>query len=184
MSVAVRAALALVLSLVALAACSSGDGGSSGDLDSLIDTTEPTPIVFDPSDPPNLAGVSIDPSELDEGDCFNQYVFRDATEFLQQVTTVVGCRGPHDREAYFRTEYPAGEAAGYPLDDELERWADSACLDEFEAFVGLEYVLSALEIGAIAPSFESWGDGDRAIVCYVFPDEGGRLLAPMRNSGI
>lgn len=178
-----RLLAAIAAVLVVAAACSSGEEPVDALVD-LIDSTEPTPIVFDPSDPPTLAGVSTDPSLIDSGDCFNEYIFRDATEFLQQVTTIVSCGGPHDREAYFRTEFPAGAEAGFPLDDELERWADNACLDEFEDFVGLEYVLSTLEIGAIVPTFESWGEGDRAVICYVFPDEGGRLLAPMRNSEI
>ena len=97
----------------------------------------------------------------------------------------MSCNGPHDREAYFRTEFPGGENARYPIDDELERWADTTCLDEFEGFVGLDYVLSALEIGAVVPTFEAWTDeGDRAVICYVFPDQGGRLLDSVRNSGI
>jgi len=178
--------LALVVAVLAfIAGCSNGDDTELVDLTDLIEPAEPTAIVFDQSNPPQLAGVSIDAREIEAGQCFNQYQFRDASDFVQNVTSIVGCNGPHDHEAYFRTEFPAGETATYPLDDELERWADARCLEEFEAFVGLEYVLSALEIGAIVPTFEDWtADEERAVVCYVFPDEGGRLLAPVRNSGI
>jgi len=50
-------------------------------------------------------------------------------------------------------------------------------LEEFEDFVGREYVLSVLEIGAIVPSFDSWTEeDDRKIICFVFPDEAGRRL--------
>ncbi|MEM7095522.1 MAG: septum formation family protein [Actinomycetota bacterium] len=178
-------ALALVL-LAVLAACSSGaqDDGTT-DIDTLIESTTPTPIVFDPNDPPTLAGRSVNPNQLEEGDCFNEYLFIDASNFRQEVTTVVPCSGPHDREAFFRTEFPSGENARYPLDDELEIWADTTCLEHFEPFVGLDYVLSALEIGAVVPTFEGWtGDGDRAVICYLFPDQGGRLLDSVRNSGI
>lgn len=186
-----RAFLSVTSTLIALAllagACSGSDGvgGDGSDVSTLIEAVTPTAIVFDPNDPLQLSGTSIDPSELDFGDCFNEYLFRDASDFLQQVTTVVSCNGPHDREAYFRTEYPGGESASYPIDDELERWADITCLEEFEEFVGLDYVLSALEIGAVVPTFEGWtDDDDRAVICYVFPDQGGRLLDSVRNSGI
>lgn len=176
-------ALAMVVAI--LGGCSGSEGEEEIDLTALIESAEPTAIVFDQSNPPQLAGVSIDPRKIEAGQCFNEYLFRDASDFVQNVTSIVGCSGPHDHEAYFRTEYPGGEAATYPIDDELERWADARCLEEFEAFVGLEYVLSALEIGAIVPTFEAWtADQDRAVVCYVFPDEGGRLLAPVGDSGI
>ena len=154
-------------------------------IDALIESTEPTPIVFDPNDPPQLAGRTVNPATIDAGECFNEYLFRDASDFVQQITTIVGCEGPHDREAYFRAEFPGGETAAYPLENELERWADLTCLDEFESFVGLEYVLSSLEIGTVVPTFDGWtDDGDRAVVCYVFPDGGGRLLASVEDSSI
>lgn len=168
-------------------ACSGSDetGTEGNAADGFIEAVTPTASVFDPTDTDAISGLSIDPSELDDGDCFNEYLYRDGSDFRQQVTSVVSCNGPHDREAYFRTEYPGGENATYPIDDELNRWADVTCLEEFEAFVGLDYVLSALEIGAVVPTFESWtNDGDRAVICYVFPDQGGRLLASVRNSGI
>ena len=186
-----RALLSITSSLIALAllvgACSGSDGvgGDGINVDALIEAVTPTTIVFDPNDPFQLSGTSVDPADLEAGDCFNEYLYRDGSDFRQRVTTVVSCNGPHDREAYFRTEYPGGDSASYPIDDELERWADISCLEEFEDFVGLDYVLSALELGAVVPTFEGWtDDGDRSVICYVFPDQGGRLLDSVRNSGI
>jgi len=159
------------------AACSGGSEESATDPLDLIVEAEPTPEAFDASDPEQLAGVSTDPGNIQTGDCFNEYLYRDRADFLQQVTTLVGCDGPHDREAYFETEYPADEGAPLPPEDNLRRWAESACLEEFEDFVGREYVLSVLEIGAIVPSFDSWTEeDDRKIICFVFPDEAGRRL--------
>ena len=180
----------LVVTLIGIAliaaACSSDDAAETINTETFIVEAEPTPETFDASDPEQLAGVSVSPSDIDAGDCFNEYVYRDQSEFLQQITTVVGCEGPHDREAYFRTQYPAGEEDPAPSEEVLRRWADSACLEEFEPFIGLEYVLSQLEIGAIVPSFETWTDeGDRNVVCFVFPDEAGqRLRSSVQNSGL
>jgi hypothetical protein len=178
--------IAFALALLTVA-CSSGDE-EAGDSDagSIIVDAEPTPDTFDASDPEQLAGVSTSPSRIESGECFNEYVYRDRTDFLQQITTLVGCDGPHDREAYLVTKYPGDEDATAPPEETLRRWAESACLEEFEEFVGLEYVLSALEIGAIVPSFETWTqEGDRNIICFVFPDEAGRRLrSSVANSGL
>jgi len=177
-------AFALALLIVA---CSSGNEEAGGtDAGAFIVEAEPTPDTFDASDPEQLAGVSTSPSKIESGDCFNEYVYRDRADFLQQITTLVGCDGPHDREAYLVAEYPGGDDAPAPPEETLRRWAESACLEEFEAFVGLEYVLSALEIGAIVPTFETWTDeGDRNVICFVFPDEAGRRLrTSVANSGL
>ena len=175
---------ALVLVVGACSGASEDDQSTTGE--GIIVVAEPTPETFDASDPDQLAGVSVSPSAIDQGDCFNEYLYRDQADFLQQVTTIVGCDGPHDREAYFLTEFPADDDAPIPSEEALRRWADSACLEEFERFVGLEYVLSQLEIGSIVPSFETWTDeGDRNVICFVFPDEPGRRLrTSVRNSGL
>lgn len=168
------------------AGCASGSDDGAVDPNDIIVEAEPTPEAFDASDPDQLAGVSMDPGDIEAGDCFNEYVYRDRTDFLQQITTLVGCDGPHDREAYFRTDYPADAGEPAPPDETLRRWGEAQCLEEFESFVGLEYVLSALEIGVVVPTFESWtDDDDRGVICYVYPDEAGRRLKDsVRNSGL
>ena len=190
MADAVRTHLvAIVILTLLVAACGNDDPDSTTGLEGLIEQEqeddEETALVFDGPESINLAGVAVNPSTIESGECFNEYLYRDQSDFVQQVTTIVSCDGPHDREAYFVREYPAADVDSYPLDDELQRWAESMCLDEFEAFVGLEYVLSVLEIGAVVPTFEGWTDeGDRNVICYVFPDQGGRLLASVANSQI
>lgn len=167
-------------------ACTGSAADQVGTGPEIIVEAEPTPETFDASDPEQLSGVSTSPSSIEAGDCFNDYVYRDRADFLQQITTLVGCDGPHDREAYFVTQYPADDDAPVPPEETLRRWAEAACLEEFESFVGLEYVLSRLEIGVIVPSFETWTDqDDRNVICFVFPDEEDRRLrTSVANSGI
>lgn len=179
-------ALAGVLILGSSACSSTESADDAAASEAIIVEAEPTPEAFDASDPEQLAGVSINPSAIEAGDCFNEYRYRDRAGFPQQITTIVGCDGPHDREAYHLTQYPADDDDPAPPEETLRRWAQSACLDEFEAFVGLEYVLSALEIGVVIPTFESWtDDGDRNVICFVYPDEAGRRLrTSVANSGL
>lgn len=181
-----RLFLICALALICLSCSSDGTPEPIANEERFIVEAEPTTTAFDASDPEQLAGVSTNPANIDAGDCFNEYVYRDGAEFLQQVTTMVGCDGPHDREAYFVTQYPGDEDAPAPQEEVLRDWAAQVCLDEFEDFVGLEYVLSKLEIGAIVPTFDGWTDaGDRNVICFVFPDEAGqRLLTSVRNSGL
>lgn len=180
---AVRGLLVVVVVALLLGACSGGENTEDGS--GLIIKAEPTTYVFDHRTSENLAGRSTDPLKIQVGDCFNEYLYRDRTDFLQQITTVVDCDTPHDREAYAKTSYPAAEDTKYPTEDELSRWADDYCLDHFEDFIGMEYVLSLLDIGTLTPSFEDWTlDGNRTIICYVFPDEGGRLTESVANSEI
>jgi len=181
-----RRLVAFCVLTLALTACSSGSDEVIDDDQPIIVAAVPTPETFDASDPDQLAGVSTVPSDIEAGDCFNEYVYRDRSDFLQQITTLVGCDGPHDREAYLVTEYPADPDDAAPTEDVLRRWAQLACLEEFEDFVGLEYVLSKLEIGAIVPTFETWTDeGDRNVICFVYPDQDNRRLrSSVANSGI
>jgi len=181
-----RFAAVCALALLVASCSSASDEPEESAEELIIVDAEPTPEAFDASDPQQLSGVSTSPSSIESGDCFNEYVYRDQADFLQQVTTLVGCDGPHDREAYFQAEYPGNKDAPAPTEETLRQWAEQMCLDEFEVFVGLEYVLSKLEIGVIIPTFESWTDqDDRNVICFVFPDEAGqRLRTSVRNSGL
>ena len=97
--------VAFALALL-IPACSSGDEEVVDADAGIIVDAEPTPDTFDASDPEQLAGVSTSPSKIESGDCFNEYIYRDRADFLQQITTLVGCDGPHDREAYLVEQYP------------------------------------------------------------------------------
>ena len=76
----------------------------------------------------------------------------------------------------------------FPGNSEIQRWANLACYERFEEFVGTPYELSALEIGTIQPTEDDW-DGEegvvepeRTVLCYVFaPDN--QLEGAMQNSG-
>lgn len=179
-------ATCIAVAVLSMAACRAADDqADDADPNNLIVEAEPTPEVFDPTDPDLLAGVSIDPLLIDAGECFDEYVYPDRSGFLQQITSIVPCSDPHDFEAYHQVEHPAPEGDPFPKDNDLEEWADGVCLDEFEGFVGKEYVLSLLEIGTLTPSFEEWArDGARSVICYVYPDRGGRLRDSVRRSGL
>lgn len=179
------AALTLIVTALVATGCSSDETAEEVDTTTdLIDEADPTP-VFDHTETPRLAGVSTEARAIEPGDCFNHYVYRDAAEFLQQVTAVIDCDVPHHREAYYKTDYPSPKGEPYPREEILKQWAIERCLDKFEDFVGKEYVLSLLELGVTVPEFTHWvEEDDRSVICFVFPDKGGRLTASVKGSGI
>lgn len=127
---------------VLLAACSGGGGGR----DDEGRITEPTDVaVFD----------------LRVGDCLapDQGVVAE----LEEVRAVP-CEDPHLHEVFFLAEWDGGDT--FPGDTALADFADGACIAEFEAYVGTDYLDSALFHTYLLPTLRSWDErNDRQVVC-------------------
>ncbi len=93
---------------------------------------------------------------------------------MEQVV-LIDCSLPHDNEVYLAAEMPDAIGAPWPGDDAVRSFADQACLDAFEPFVGLQYELSELELGYLTPTEATWFIPDRRVLCFVFHREGTKL---------
>jgi hypothetical protein len=188
--------VALTGSLV-VSACSSGGSESGTDVDSTVPSiveATPTPVVeTDGAEiettevPEEEEGVLVNPFDLDPGDCFNTYGVATPDLDVQPTTRVVDCDGPHESEVYYQRNLPGGPEETFPGDDAARRAAEQRCYREFEDFTGTVYELSALEIGVMHPTFDTWtGPGlHREITCYVYAVSGGALQGgSMASSGI
>jgi hypothetical protein len=107
------------------------------------------------------------------GDCMNT-----VEEELVSEVPVVPCAEPHDDEVYFDFLLDDGE---YPGDDAVLEVADTGCLPEFEAFVGLAYDSSTLDFYAYRPSEESWATGDRTVSCVIW-DPAGQVTGSLQGA--
>ncbi len=87
-----------------------------------------------------------------------------------QVATIeiLDCAEEHDVEAYASLEL-SGEA--YPGQDEILAQADEFCLAEFDSFIGTAYQDSVLDFSFLYPTEESWGEGDREVLCLAISPE-------------
>ena len=114
--------------------------------------------------------------QLDVGTCFDDPGF-DAKE----VTSVplVDCEEPHDNEVYFLFNVTN---TVFPGDDSLSETAADGCFNEFESFVGLEYSQSILDFSWFAPTAESWEEGDREVICFVYDLDLKKLTGTMARS--
>jgi hypothetical protein len=162
----IGAILAVAVSLVPLglrpspeaddvpSASSSPDSGSSarGDEGDLGD---------DPADIEGAEMVSFD--DLAVGDCIPLFDY-DEDEISE--LPVVPCDQPHTDEVYFIYQAEDGE---FPGDDALLDSAWDGCVAEFEAFVGVPYEESVLDIYSYQPTKTSWMRwSDRTVHCIVF----------------
>ena len=115
--------------------------------------------------------------DLSVGDCFNDQ--QDLT--VVEVTSVatVDCAEPHDNEIYF--EYSMTDAV-FPGNDAAMDSGILRCLDEFDAFVGIAYDVSALELFPITPTSLSWAEGDRVVFCAIYALNLSKLEGTVRGS--
>lgn len=149
---------ALMLALVmVLAAC--GDDEPSRDSSGQIDQ-----------------GGDASVFALQVGDCFNDEAGTGEVVFN---VPVVPCDEPHDNEIYF--EFSMTDAV-FPGNDAAVESSALRCLDEFEPFVGKEYLESDLDLFPITPTAESWGEGDRVVYCVLYAVDLSKLTGTMRGS--
>jgi hypothetical protein len=106
----------------------------------------------------------------DEDSVFNAEVgdcVEDVSDLVGSVSELpaVDCTETHDGEiiALFQHE---GDDDDFPGEDTLQQEAAEDCQgEEFEDYTGTEYSESAIIVGFITPSEDSWGEGDRETIC-------------------
>jgi Septum formation len=118
------------------------------------------------------------------GDCFNNPEEVAATGDTEGVSAVEGvpCEEPHDAQVYHLFDVP--EADEFPGEEALETAGEEGCLAEFQAFVGVPYEESILFSRSLTPSADTWGDGDREIVCLLVEQNGEKLTEDHQGSGV
>ncbi len=119
--------------------------------------------------------------DLEVGDCFNERIRSDDGVEVETIVKLP-CSDPHDNEVFDERAFPQEAGTPYPGNSELTAYADGECLDAFEAFVGISYVLSVLEIGTVVPTLDSWVEGDRDLTCVLFDPDGEQLTRSMRGA--
>jgi Septum formation len=94
------------------------------------------------------------------GDCLDD----GGTQSEVSTLPVVDCAELHDSEIYASVLMEGDE---YPGTEATVEFADSACYDEFEAFVGIPQDESIYGYGTLYPTVDSWAGGDREVLCRI-----------------
>ena len=128
------------------------------------------------------AGAAID--DLGDESVFSMEVglcFDDEEETSGEVSSVpdVPCEEPHDNEVFALIQY-TGES--FPGPETMQAEARDLCIGDFEAYVGLAYEESELEVYPLVPTSGSWDDGDREIVCALYALDLSELTGSMKGA--
>ncbi len=171
------APLVAALALTA-AGCSGGDGpGSTSTTGSTRPATTPAP------DAPPAGAVAAGLRDLTAGRCF--LLPRGDPQAEDRAVWVVDCGEVHTHEVMDVLPYagPVARGGAYAGATAVQNWSEAACYDLFEPFVGAPWTRSELDIEVWWPSQESWGRGDRKVVCTVFPEDGSAVTGSRRATG-
>ncbi len=109
------------------------------------------------------------------GDCLNT---DDTMSGEISSVPVVPCDQPHADEVFLAYDL---EDAEFPGTDEVANAAYERCAMEFEAFVGIPYAESVLDVWPMYPTLNSWNDGDREVLCVVY-DPAARTIGSLAGA--
>jgi len=140
-------------------------GGVSAAVLSGIDTLS-SEVAAGPDpgiDPDAVPDTGIE--ELTVGDCFS-FGGADATAEEVSMVDLRSCDEEHQNEVYLQDELTDADA--YPGDEETAAEADDLCYGAFEGFIGLPWEESEVEYLYLTPTEQSWGQGDRSVLCYAY----------------
>jgi hypothetical protein len=122
-----------------------------------------------------VACTGGDVFDLEVGTCFD-----DTDETRVSSVPVVDCAQAHDNEVFAVFDYT--ETDTFPGADAMNQAAFDLCVAEFEAYVGLSYVESELNVFPITPTEGSWATGDREIVCALYNLDLSKLAGSMEGA--
>ena len=119
--------------------------------------------------------------EVAVGQCFNDPGDDLESEGGLVKVDTVDCTEPHDNEFYSIYSMTDSSFPGVTIAHEL---AYQECMVRFDSYVGRDYWSSSLDIRAIIPTHESWKNGDREVLCFLYDLEFDLLTRSAKASGL
>ena len=126
----------------------------------------------------SLLGVfdnKVNITEVAVGDCLKDL----GTASTIQDATHVDCSQTHEAEVYALKTI---KNASPTVPGDVDLAAEEFCRANYEAFVGVSYEVSKLEIITTYPLADSWKAGDRGITCLVGKPNYGTTKGSLKNS--
>jgi len=177
--------------LLVASGCSSAtdDAGEESESEGLEQASEEDSANNSaPSAAPVVPGAPLNPYDLRVGQCFNEGSWYDEElERRIDLTAMVGCDKPHQKEMYHEAEFPAPNGAPFPGETKMTEWSTQVCYEAFPAFVDTEYELSQFEIGFLQPTqatFEHEVGRHRRVTCYLYDPAVDVISGSARGSGL
>ena len=121
--------------------------------------------------------IAVSVYRINVGDCLIDATNDDSVSEMDKID----CSKPHQYEAYFVFDLPAGV---YPGKEAVENVADQRCQAEFEGFVGKSFEESEFTFSHLTPSSDSWvQQKDREVICFLRTMDDSPMTGSNRNSG-
>lgn len=159
-------------------AAEAGDGPTGR---ALVTAPSVRPLV------PSTTTTTTDPAatpfaELQVGDCVDLPGIGLPETVEVETALRRDCTEPHGVEIYAAGPVEEDPEVAYPGDEAVVEAADELCLASFAAYVGVEYVDSALEVLHLRPDESAWSQGDRTVHCGVYDPTSEPLVGSVRGS--
>jgi hypothetical protein len=129
----------------------------------------------DPETGELVEATDVNVFELQVGDCLDGFADNSQLSKIRAVP----CSEAHTDEIMAAVDLPDEDE--YPGAEAIEERAEEACHEEFTQFVGRPWDDSQLDYGYLAPTEESWADGDREVLCTV-GDPNMAVTGTLRNA--
>ena len=126
------------------------------------------------------SGTSTSVFDLREGTCFNDPVTQD--EDLVEELAVVSCDTAHDNEVFAIVDHADGLEAAFPGQEAISEFADQECEAVYYTYVGTAYADSLFLYSTYYPTAESWDEGDREVICYLYHPDLEKLTGSQKAS--
>lgn len=176
-----RAGALAGLALVALAAGCSRSGDDTAATSTT--TTAAPPETTSTTEVPMEAGRQVFAYVPDVGDCYDLRRTESSGGGGPAGTEVVlrlDCEKPHTNEVFAVVTV---DLKDYPGEVWLKNLAKLECPKSFEAYVGVPYETSALDLGYRLPSQSSWNQGYRKTIgCLVTSGTGPKLEGSVKGT--
>lgn len=118
---------------------------------------------------------------LEVGSCFNNPsdVIIENDEMITDVP-IRECTKPHDNEVFhiFELTGMTEQRDAQAIEDQVY----SQCATAYSTFIGKSYDDSTYDMSYLAPSDESWVNGDREITCFVYNPKAEQMTSSMQGS--
>lgn len=134
------------------------------------------PSALSPSVVPPSGGPSSSPTptptpeyqnqaDLVPGDCFDPVADHDDDALLAGIMR--RCDEPHLMEVIglANLDYPLD--APLPPQADIDAESEELCRSEFRGYIGIDFDDSSLSAGYYNPGEQTWGSGDREVLCIV-----------------
>lgn len=122
-------------------------------------------------------------SDLAVGDCFD-----DTPGATVESVQHHPCNEGHTAEVFYVGDYPGGDDAALPTDDDLVSFSDNTCFGALVSYLGgtsaieTNPLIQKIDFGLFYPTAEGWNGGDRKVICYLYTTDGSPLTQTMRAS--